>query len=230
MNEKRIVPGYEWLTVDRCGNIWNTYTKYKLKPHKVKEGYLKANTTVDNIRVKCFIHRAVALAFILNPNNLPTVNHLDADKTNNYVENLEWASHKRQTEHVKQLDLQTYVRGEDIGNSKYTEKTVRKVCKLLEDGYRNCDIVRLCDVSRSLPSDIRNGNHWIHISKEYNIKPKRRGKLSVETVMWVCSKLQEGLTPQEILKLSTNKNVALGMIYHIKNRETFKDISKDYSF
>ena len=38
------------------------------------------------------IHRAVALAYIPNPNNYDTVNHIDENKTNNHVSNLEWMS------------------------------------------------------------------------------------------------------------------------------------------
>ena len=63
-----------------------------LKPRAHRNGYLKAELYKNGIRRYFLLHRLVATAFIPNPNNLPQVNHLDEDKTNNTVENLEWCT------------------------------------------------------------------------------------------------------------------------------------------
>ena len=46
------------------------------------------------------MHTLVAKTFIPNPNNLPTVNHIDGNKLNNSISNLEWTSHKEQMKHA----------------------------------------------------------------------------------------------------------------------------------
>lgn len=53
-------------------------------------GYLRVNLYKEGKEKKYYIHRLVAQAFLDNPNNLSQVNHIDEDKTNNCVENLEY--------------------------------------------------------------------------------------------------------------------------------------------
>lgn len=229
-SDRKVVPGNEWLTVDRYGNIWKTKTGKKLKPTLTQKGYLKVSTWVNNLRVYCLVHRAVALAFIPNPNNLPTVNHIDADKTNNFFDNLEWATQKEQLKHAHSLGLQTLFYGEDNPNSKYTSDTIYKVCKLIEDGYRYCDIARKCNVDKSLPANIKHSKIWKHISSEYDFTLFRSKKLSEETIKWVCQKLSENFNIDDIFEIANNKNISKEIITGIKNRSCYTSTSKHYDF
>jgi hypothetical protein len=66
-----------------------------------KDGYLKVTLRLDNNLRKTFsVHRLVALAFVLNTENKPTVNHIDGVKSNNVSCNLEWATRSEQTQHA----------------------------------------------------------------------------------------------------------------------------------
>lgn len=75
--------------------------KSKLNP-KNKKSYHRVNLGSNNTIT---IHRLVATAFIPNPENKPTVNHIDGDKNNNCASNLEWATHKENNNHAYDLGL-----------------------------------------------------------------------------------------------------------------------------
>ena len=63
-------------------------------------GYLVVNLHKNSASNVIPVHTIVAQAFIPNNNNLPTVNHIDGDKHNNRVENLEWASYSTNNSHA----------------------------------------------------------------------------------------------------------------------------------
>lgn len=71
------------------GRFWKGRT---LKPGSNGKGYLYVHFNLNGKNY--LIHRLVAEAFLPNPNNYPEVNHIDEDKSNNKVDNLEWCDHK----------------------------------------------------------------------------------------------------------------------------------------
>ena len=63
-----------------------------LTQHDTGNGYLQVNIRINGKRIFKLVHRLVAQIYIPNPDNLPQVNHLDCDRTNNNVENLEFCT------------------------------------------------------------------------------------------------------------------------------------------
>ena len=95
----RDVAGYEGLyQVSNLGNVkslnyLNTGQVRILKQRKHTDGYLQINLWKEGKMKTHYVHRLVAQAFIENPDNLPEVNHIDENKQNNRVDNLEWCEH-----------------------------------------------------------------------------------------------------------------------------------------
>jgi hypothetical protein len=68
-------------------------------------GYMTVGFTVNNIKVNKYVHRLVAEAFITNMNDYPQVNHIDCDKINNRMYNLEWCTNSQNHIHAAKNGL-----------------------------------------------------------------------------------------------------------------------------
>ena len=83
-------------SVSNYGRVMNNSTEKVLKPGTDRSGYNYYVLCVAGERKTIKAHRLVALSFIDNPNNKPTINHKNGVRTDNRVCNLEWATWKEQ--------------------------------------------------------------------------------------------------------------------------------------
>lgn len=99
----REIPGYEQYLVTTWGRVYNTETKQFLKPYLHHKGYLRVDLYKGNERRHFKVHRLVAAAFIPNPEGKPQVNHIDGNKQNNSITNLEWVTNKENCDKARAM-------------------------------------------------------------------------------------------------------------------------------
>jgi len=110
------IKGYEHYLVSDNGEVYSLKSNKILKPDIDKDGYEIYRISNEENKRKAFKgHRLVGLTFIDNPNNLPIVNHIDGNKRNNHLSNLEWCTNEYNIQHAVKTGLMTpYTRGVEI--------------------------------------------------------------------------------------------------------------------
>lgn len=159
------------------GSVYDELHKHFVKEYLNNGGYPTVSFSLwidGKMRSKRFLsHRLVAQLFIPNPENKAYVNHIDGNKQNNQVSNLEWATPSENNIHAIKHNLRKPVAGEDVHFAKYTNEQIELACKELEkDELSLKDIEKLTGVKCKALSDIRRGNSWKSIASKYNF-PKQ---------------------------------------------------------
>ena len=103
VDNMRPIPGYEkFYLASEDGKIYSKRSNKFLKPATTKDGYLQVSLVGENGKQYSYkVHRLIAMTFIDNPNNLPEVNHIDFDRLDNFVNNLEWCNHYDNIKHSR---------------------------------------------------------------------------------------------------------------------------------
>ena len=101
MEQWKQIEGYEVYAVSTDGRVKNVKTGRIMKQHKNHKGYWILGLTKNGKQKSFRVNRLVALAFIPNdnPQEKTEVNHIDENKDNNCVDNLEWVSPKENMNH-----------------------------------------------------------------------------------------------------------------------------------
>lgn len=108
MEEWKTIPGFENYQVSNLGRIKGKTNKI-LSCASDKDGYLYFNAYNGSSKTRktLKVHRCVGLAFLENPNNKPTIDHINRNRSDNRCENLRWASREEQSRNTKDPENQT---------------------------------------------------------------------------------------------------------------------------
>ena len=96
----KVIDGFPNYTISTTGVVTNTVTGYEKKAWLCKNGYFYVDLQHKGYKSKLPLHRLIAIAFLANPENKRTVNHIDGNKQNNSLENLEWATDAENMQHA----------------------------------------------------------------------------------------------------------------------------------
>lgn len=163
------IVGFEGLyQVSNLGNVKSLKGKEPkiLKGHKDTKGYLQVELRKDNKRNISCIHRLVAKEFLEKPKGKDQINHIDGNKLNNNVDNLEWCTCKENIKHAWDNHLNKATYGENHPNSKLTNeqaKWIKENCKPRSKTMGVQAMANMFGVSVCPIYNIVYGKGWKHI-------------------------------------------------------------------
>ena len=211
-------------SVTKCGKIFSHISNRFLSNCNRGE-YKSIGLYVHGKRKTFSVHRLVAMAYLPNPENKEQVNHLDGDKHNNKVENLEWCTPSENAIHA----ITTGLKPEVVNQyRRIDEDTAKNICGMLQDGFRVKDVASALGVKSQDVSEIKCGKNYKDISCEFDIEnvPFRQ-RISTEKIIKICEMLQDDVS---MSKIKTQTNCNLKTIRSIKRRETNTYFSKNYKW
>lgn len=100
------------------GNGIRNYPAKRLLTETTKDNYQRITLMKEGIKTRYQAHRLVALAFIPNPENKPCINHIDGNKSNNVVTNLEWCTASENMIHADNTELRDMFSHHNPSNAK----------------------------------------------------------------------------------------------------------------
>lgn len=169
----RDIPGFEKVyQVSNLGRVksLSRYITPKVgKPYKVEDkllklgvhtgGYLTVSLRKEGRYFNKYVHRLVLLTFSKGVGE--TVNHIDGDKKNNTLENLEWATYRSNLLHAKELKLNNNHGEGHWNNTKLNWDKVNEIRRLKSCGkYTNKEIAKKFDISPKYVGEICTNKKW----------------------------------------------------------------------
>lgn len=178
------------------------------KPDK-KTGYIFVMFNINGKTYRKTVHRLVAKAFIANTENKPQVNHIDGDKSNNDISNLEWCTHQENVQHAYDTGLNIPIKSAKTYNAKLTDKTCRELIQLLFDGLSNEEIGEKFNLHSRYVSLIRGKKRWKELWKEFKKTPpessdEKQFKLNKETRLLILDEIVNKTRPLRLIALEYN--------------------------
>lgn len=203
--------------ITKEGKVYSNFGKSKreLKTQISEHGYERIR-----IRKKTYsIHRLVAKYFLNNDENLPQVNHIDGNKLNNNVENIEWCNNSHNQKHAWDNNLQPRLRS--VKNRVLTIEQAKEIRKIYyEEKTSQRKLAQRYSVSKTTIADLLSGKYYNHEKdNEPLVKNKILPKLTMEQAIIIRERFKNE-------NISFNK---LGKEYDV-NHKTIQNIINNITY
>lgn len=232
MNEEwRPASGYEGIyEVSNLGNVRSvsrTITDYRGFKRSKKGKIIHQGISISGYNIACLcngkltkekqalVHRLVAQAFIPNPENKPQVNHIDGNKLNNHVENLEWATGSENQKHAVEHGLRVGLQGDKHPDAALTSEQVSEIRKKITNNEATLnELVNQYNLSYSTIYKAATGLKY----KNCNTPPVvlSRKKYSDELANEICH--ERYTNNVSIEELAQQHNIAPSTVYMLLRR------------
>lgn len=211
-----VIPGRYSISAE--GKIFDFKYNRVLNGH-LNTGYIRvALMQTNNKQRSYYMHVLVAVAFIGDYRSDKTVNHIDGDKLNSDVSNLEWLTHRENMQHAMTTGL--------LNRKPLYEEDVIKICELRQSGLSSRKISLELKIHQKTIEGITNGYNWKDISSRY-IFPKKivYETLTSDRVREICNLFTKDYTLKEI---SDIMKTPYPTVSSIRQKVSHKEISDNY--
>ncbi|ADE87501.1 HNH endonuclease [Deep-sea thermophilic phage D6E] len=193
-----------------------------LKPYECTGGYLFVGLLRDGERKLFSVHRLVAEAFLPNPENKTQVNHIDGNKKNNDVSNLEWVTEKENVNHAIKHGLLKN-RGEDSPNSKLTKTDIENIRRMYATKqYTQYQLAEIYGVGQSTIWKIVNNERWRDDSYSHEKQKYSHAKITEEQAKEIKSKYLTG--KYKLKQLADDYGLSIASVSRIINGKSWKNV------
>lgn len=161
MNELSMISGYNGLyAINRNGQVFRKkgLNNWKELKQYIIAGYNAVGLCVKGKRTIKHVHRILAITYLPNPENKRCVNHIDGNKLNNELSNLEWATYSENSRHAFDIGLSTHS-GENC-HTAIINSNIAKAIYLLKDEFKQSELCKMFDLKPNVIYKIHNRISW----------------------------------------------------------------------
>jgi len=168
------IKGYEdFYQVSNLGDIKSLFRLIKtgenkrsvgerlLKQNTNRYGYKMVSLSKDSVLKTVSVHRLVGIAFVDNTQNKSEINHIDGNKSNNEIHNLEWCTKSENNKHSLKLGLRVTKKGIEHYNSRFKEEDI---INIRNSNLSESNLSNLYNVNRATIGKIKRFERYKNIS------------------------------------------------------------------